>query len=205
MTKVINLQDTDKAAGKKSASKPAGSKAAGAKLSPAKPSQAKAVSGKAKPSKIPAPKMPYKAIKPAESVKAAAQDASMPVQASTATPPAGLATVIPVAGAVATEPKLVTSSVPVATGPEMKKRDLLEKVVKRSGVKKKDAKLVVEAMLAVLGEAMAEGRELVLQPMGRLKTTRIKETGNGRVLICKLRQGGGGGNDGKEALAEDDD
>ncbi|MCD1626316.1 HU family DNA-binding protein [Seohaeicola saemankumensis] len=87
----------------------------------------------------------------------------------------------------------------------MKKRDLLEKVVKRSGVKKKDAKLVVEAMLAVLGEAVAEGRELILQPMGRLKTTRIKETGNGRVLICKLRQGGGGANADKETLAEDED
>jgi DNA-binding protein HU-alpha len=106
---------------------------------------------------------------------------------------------------VAVEPKLVTTTVPVVAGPEMKKKDLIEKIVKRSGVKKKDVKPVVEAMLAVLGEALTEGRELVLQPMGRLKVTRVKDTGNGRVLICRLRQGGGDGKGDKEALADDDD
>ncbi len=103
------------------------------------------------------------------------------------------------------EPKLVTSTVPVVTGPEMKKKELVDRVVTRSGIKKKDAKPVVEAMLAVLGEAMAEGRELNLQPMGRLKVARVKDTGNGQVLVCRVRQGGGNGNGDKEALAEDDD
>lgn len=87
----------------------------------------------------------------------------------------------------------------------MKKRDLLEKVVKRSGIKKKDAKPVVEAMLAVMGEALAEGRELNLPPFGKLKTNRIKDTGNARILNCKLRQGGSNENAEKEALAETDD
>ncbi|MFU8880894.1 MAG: HU family DNA-binding protein [Rhodobacterales bacterium] len=94
---------------------------------------------------------------------------------------------------------------PVVSAPEMKKRDLLEKVVKRSGIKKKDAKPVVEAMLAVMGEALVEGRELNLPPFGKLKTNRIKDTGNARILNCKLRQGGGNGTASKEALAETDD
>lgn len=103
------------------------------------------------------------------------------------------------------EPKLVTSAMPVVSAPEMKKRDLLEKVVKRSGIKKKDAKPVVEAMLAVMGEALVEGRELNLPPFGKLKTNRIKDTGNARILNCKLRQAGGNGTASKEALAETDD
>jgi DNA-binding protein HU-alpha len=205
MSKVINLQDADKSAAKKPASKAAGSKATTAKRSSVKTTQPKTVSGKAKAAKDSAPKAGGKEYISAKPAKSATPVEAPATDTAAAAPMAGLAPVIPVSGAVAAEPKLVTSSVPVTTGPEMKKRDLLDKVVKRSGVKKKDAKLVVEAMLAVLGEAMAEGRELVLQPMGRLKTTRIKDTGNGRVLICKLRQGGGGGNADKESLADDED
>lgn len=147
----------------------------------------------ATPAKTDLPKPAPVVIKPVP----APEKASIPAVAS--------APAAPSADAPAAEPKLVTSATPVVTGPEMKKKDLIDKVVKRSGVKKKDAKQVVEAMLAVLGEALFEGRELVLQPMGRLKTTRVKEAGNGRVLICRLRQGGGEGKGGKEALAEEDD
>ena len=149
-----------------------------------------------------------KSSKPAKTAPKAgkadkAGKAAKPAKPDTPVPTPAPAVVAP--EPVMAEPKLVKSAMPVVTGPEMKKKDLVEKVVKRAGVKKKDAKLVVEAMLAVLGEALAEGRELNLQPMGRLKTTRVKEVGTGRVLICRLRQGGGEGKGGKEALAEDDD
>ncbi|OAN65777.1 hypothetical protein A8B83_05005 [Rhodobacteraceae bacterium EhC02] len=87
----------------------------------------------------------------------------------------------------------------------MKKRELVDAVVKRSGVKKKDARQVVDAMLAVLGESLADSRELNLQPLGRLKVTRVKQTNGGQVMICKLRQNGGAEKADKEALAEDDD
>ncbi|MFU8865568.1 MAG: HU family DNA-binding protein [Rhodobacterales bacterium] len=107
--------------------------------------------------------------------------------------------------AVSASPVLVTSTVPVVTGPELKKRELLERVVTRSGVKKRDAKLVVEAMLAVMGEALAEGEELNLPPFGKLKINRVKESPNGRILNCKLRQGVSGPREDKEGLAEADD
>jgi DNA-binding protein HU-alpha len=118
--------------------------------------------------------------------------------------PSKAAAVTPVA-AVAVPPKVVRDIAPVVAGPEMKTKDLIDKVVKRAGVKKKDAKTVVEAMLAVLGEALDEGRELVVQPLGRIKVVRVKDTGNGRVLVCRVRQGGGGGKGRKEGLAEGDD
>lgn len=88
----------------------------------------------------------------------------------------------------APEPKLVTVSTPVAAEADLKKKELIDLVVERSGIKKKDAKPVVEAMLAVLGETIAAGRELNLQPLGKLRINRAEEKSNGRIIVCKLRQ-----------------
>jgi DNA-binding protein HU-alpha len=77
---------------------------------------------------------------------------------------------------------------PVVAEPELKKKELLDLIVARSGIKKKDAKPVVEAMLAVLGETVASGRELNLQPLGKLRINRTEIKENGKVIICKLRQ-----------------
>lgn len=71
---------------------------------------------------------------------------------------------------------------------ELRKKELVEAVVERSGIKKKYAKPVVEAMLETLGEALADGREMNLQPMGKLKINRVKQTGNGRIVINRIRQ-----------------
>ena len=85
-------------------------------------------------------------------------------------------------------PNVVMVSEPVLAESDLKKRELIDLVVERSGVRKKDAKPVVEAMLAVLGEALSEGREMNLQPLGKLRINRVEEKGNGRVIVCKLRQ-----------------
>ncbi|WP_371224491.1 HU family DNA-binding protein [Roseovarius sp. 2305UL8-3] len=92
----------------------------------------------------------------------------------------------------------------VLSEPELKKQELLQKVVDKSGIKKKDAKPVVEAMLEVLGEALADGREFNLQPMGKLKLNRTKETPNARIIVAKIRQSkrtGGGGMGPKDTVA----
>lgn len=85
-------------------------------------------------------------------------------------------------------PKVVTVSSPVVSDPDMKKKELIDLVVARSGIKKKDAKPVVEAVLAVLGETISDGRELNLQPFGKLRINRVLEKSNGRIIVCKLRQ-----------------
>lgn len=86
------------------------------------------------------------------------------------------------------KPTVVNTSVAVVSTPELKKKELIEAVVTRSGIKKKDAKPVVEAMLAILGEELGEGRELNLQPLGKMKINRIKQLANGRIVMCKLRR-----------------
>ena len=77
---------------------------------------------------------------------------------------------------------------PADSAPGLRKQELIEKVVTRSGIRKRDAKPVVEAMLAVLGDALAEGRELDLQPMGKVMQTRRKDKPNARILAARIRQ-----------------
>lgn len=71
---------------------------------------------------------------------------------------------------------------------ELRKRELIDLVVARSEVKKKFAKPAVEAMLAILGEAISDGRNLNLAPLGKLKVNRSNDRGNGQVIVCKLRR-----------------
>ena len=70
----------------------------------------------------------------------------------------------------------------------MKKPELIDLVVAKSDVKKKYAKPVVEAMLEVLGETLGKGREMNLQPFGKVKYNRTKETTSARVVVAKVRQ-----------------
>ncbi len=103
----------------------------------------------------------------------------------------------------APSPTVVTEVKPVVQGREMKKKELIDAVVTRSGIKKKDAKPVVEAMMAVLGEALSEGRMLNLQPLGKIKVNRTKELSGSRVLRCQIRQTtDGGSGDDKDPLAD---
>lgn len=102
----------------------------------------------------------------------------------------------------AVTPKLVSVSDPVVTEADLKKKELIDLVVERSGIKKKDAKPVVEAMLSVLGETIAKGRELNLQPLGKLRINRSSDKGNGRVIVCKLRQSLPAKDKGAEAVNE---
>jgi len=70
----------------------------------------------------------------------------------------------------------------------LRKRELVERVALRAGVKKKDVKPIVEVMLAEIGKALSAGRGCALPPLGRIKINREKELPDGRVVILKLRQ-----------------
>lgn len=71
---------------------------------------------------------------------------------------------------------------------DLKKKELVERVVDRLGFKKKDVKPVVEAVLQELGDAVAEGRALNLEPFGKLNINRTDTRPNGRITVCRLRQ-----------------
>jgi nucleoid DNA-binding protein len=70
----------------------------------------------------------------------------------------------------------------------MRKRDLIDRVVAQSGVKKKDAKPAIEAALAILGEALSNEEQLNLPPLGKVMVNRKKDIDNGEILVIKLRR-----------------
>lgn len=83
----------------------------------------------------------------------------------------------------------VATAAPVAAAPPMlRKKELIDRVVLRSGIKKKDAKPVIEAMLSVLGEALAADEVLNLQPLGKVMVKRTKELPNAKLMVCRIRQ-----------------
>lgn len=106
----------------------------------------------------------------------------------------------PAADAAAASPSADTAAV-------LRKRELVDRVAEASGVKKKDTRAVVDAVLAELGAALSRGDELVLPPLGKARVNRTKEKGVGEVLVLKLRRGGGEkpGAKADEALAKADD
>ena len=90
-----------------------------------------------------------------------------------------------------------------APGAVLKKKDLLDRVAARSGVKKGEARDIVEAVLAELGAALARGEGLNLPPLGKAKVNRTRDSAQGEVLIVKLRRGGEGKETAQTPLADD--
>ncbi len=82
---------------------------------------------------------------------------------------------------MATPPK-ETQTTPV------KKPALLDKVVLRTNLKKRDVKPAVEAALAVLGDALRDGAEVNVPPLGKLRVVKSKPLdGGAAVMTLKLR------------------
>jgi DNA-binding protein HU-beta/DNA-binding protein HU-alpha len=70
----------------------------------------------------------------------------------------------------------------------IKKGPLLDKVAERSGIKRSDAKAVMEAIFAVMGEELRNENDMQLPPLGKLKVIKSKDVGKGATAITlKLR------------------
>lgn len=87
--------------------------------------------------------------------------------------------------ATAQPPETETASVESVS---LRKAELIERVVAQGDLKKRDAKPAVEAALAVLGEALAAGEELILPPLGRVRITRRIDKGNAEILVARIRR-----------------
>lgn len=99
----------------------------------------------------------------------------------------------------------VAETTPADAGPELKKQELIDKVLAKGDIKKKNAKPVVEAVLEVLGEVLAEGREINLPPLGKIKINRVRDLANARIIVAKIRQSKPGAGPDTEADDEDSD
>lgn len=98
----------------------------------------------------------------------------------------------------ATAPRKTTSKAAAAAvapaapakGSTLRKKDLIDRVVQVSGAKKKDTRDIVEAVLAVLGDALAAGETLALPPFGRARVNKHRDLDSGEMLTVKLRRAG---------------
>ena len=82
----------------------------------------------------------------------------------------------------------VTAGQDVVDVEQMKKPALLDAVVARTNLKKRDVKPAVEAALAVIGDALANGEQVNLPPLGKLRVIKAKELGDGaQAITLKLR------------------
>ncbi|ALG91935.1 hypothetical protein TQ29_10995 [Actibacterium sp. EMB200-NS6] len=84
----------------------------------------------------------------------------------------------------------------------MRKKELIDRVVEVSGMKKKDVKPIVEATLAVLGAALSNEETMNLPPMGKIVINRKKDLANGEVLMTRIRRSTKAAETGEEPLAE---
>lgn len=118
--------------------------------------------------------------KPRKALKTKSGRARKPSRPGTPVPTAVLA--------VQNEVEMTTETNDPKPEHSMNKRDLIDRVVAASGVKKKSAKPVVEAMLKELGDALARGDVLNLQPFGKANVKRHKELANADVIEVRLRR-----------------
>ena len=70
----------------------------------------------------------------------------------------------------------------------LKKRDLIERAVAESGLKRRDVKAVTEAVLKIMGDAVDRGEGLALEPFGKLRLARVAEGTVSRTFTAKLRR-----------------
>ncbi|WP_372603984.1 HU family DNA-binding protein [Actibacterium sp.] len=84
----------------------------------------------------------------------------------------------------------------------VQKKELIDRIVAATGMKKKDVKPVVEATLAALGEALSRGEALNVRPLGKVQVNRKKEHGNAEVLTARIRRITGGETAPQDPLAE---
>lgn len=135
-------------------------------------------------SKKPVPKKPVTAPKGAVAETAPSTKAAATSKTSTPVKPIKATTSV----ANVAKPAVVNAPQPVVMGPPIRKKEIIEQVVIRSGLKKRDVKPIVDHLLAVMGDAMADDRELIIPPFGRVKVHKKKDAAKKMIFFAKVHQ-----------------
>ena len=71
--------------------------------------------------------------------------------------------------------------------PEVTKKEMVDRMVAQSGMKKGDARRALEATMAAMSDALREGNNLSLAPLGKMKISRTKDTPNGKLVVLRIK------------------
>ena len=90
-----------------------------------------------------------------------------------------------VAAVTRPDPLDVTTALPAV----VTRKALFDRVKSRADqVKGRDVRVVIDAVLEELGDAISAGETVKIPPLGVLKVQRRKDVANGEVVMCKLRR-----------------
>ncbi|MEM7471024.1 MAG: HU family DNA-binding protein [Pseudomonadota bacterium] len=105
--------------------------------------------------------------------------------------------------AVIKSPELPVAAAPEAATGEVNKRELVERLMAETGMKKGQARGALEAVLGTLGQVLSEGKHISAAPLGKVKLVRKKDTPNGELVVLrvKLKKPGSGPDAAKNPLA----
>ena len=73
----------------------------------------------------------------------------------------------------------------------LRRKELVERVVARSGLKPNQVKSVLDPLFQELGNALSAGEMLNLQPFGKITVNRQKVMDDREILNCKIRRNKG--------------
>lgn len=68
------------------------------------------------------------------------------------------------------------------------KKHLIEKVARRSGLRKNEVRPVLDALLEEIGGNLEENAQMVLQPLGKIVVKQAKDAGGATIYTCKIRR-----------------
>lgn len=70
----------------------------------------------------------------------------------------------------------------------LQKKDFVDRVVAASGARKADARPIIEATLAQLGQALSAGETLAVPPLGRARVNLERDQRGGEIITLRLRR-----------------
>ena len=69
----------------------------------------------------------------------------------------------------------------------LSKKELIGRVMEHAGMKKGEARRAVDATMAVLGQALGEGKNIAAAPLGKMSIARQKDTANGKLVVVRIK------------------
>ena len=126
--------------------------------------------------------------KPAAAASAARAGAKADRKAGAEKPAAGAAAKPAAKSAAKTAAGAADAAPAPRVAGELRKKDLVARVAKRTGSKKSHVRDVVEAVLEELGAALSDGEGLNLPALGRARVNRQKETEGGGTMVVRFRR-----------------
>ena len=82
---------------------------------------------------------------------------------------------------------VVKADTPEIERVELSKKDLIERMVATTEMKKGEARRALDAVLDVLGETLADGKNIAAAPLGKIKIARTKDTATGQLVVCRVK------------------